>query len=207
MVSNLTTAALGLAGLTGYLRGRTPLCIAAAGNEITGPAQGAVRGGVTRRTLLETLPRQCADETLAEPGEMCTLGGGERFQCLGDCAFARSSNSSRERCSASRERDLARPAILSLPADDVPGQDEAIDEANGARVGQTDDFAEGLNGSPRGELEQRDQCGRGDHVHLRGVTHRIVDAISDPRGKSSEKIREPRVRRSHEAISAGTFII
>ncbi|MFI5285179.1 MAG: hypothetical protein ACHQ4F_02550 [Candidatus Dormibacteria bacterium] len=79
---------------------------------------------------------------------MSTLGRGERFESLGNGAFARSSNSSRQCRSAGRERDLARPAILTLPANDVPGQDEAIDETNGARVGQTNDFAEGLNGSP-----------------------------------------------------------
>jgi hypothetical protein len=80
MVSTLSTAALRLGRLNCCLLGRAPLRIAAAGGEVTRPAQGASRWGVASRTLLETLPRQCADEALAECGKTHTLDRGERFE-------------------------------------------------------------------------------------------------------------------------------
>jgi len=75
----LTTAALWLGPLSRRLCGGAPLRIAAAGGEVTHPAQGAPRGGMASRTLLETLSRHCTDESLAEFGKTNTLDRGGRL--------------------------------------------------------------------------------------------------------------------------------
>ena len=134
-------------------RGWTGALVASACGEVTHPAQGAASGCQAGRTLVEALLRDCADQALAQLGESGAFDRRELPEGAGNRALAGDPDALRDSRAGSRQDGRARPCVVARPPRDIAGVDQAIDKANGPRVGQANDPTEGLLGPPWREVE------------------------------------------------------